>query len=678
MYIKQIDISGFRNFKEVHIPFHEGVNVIIGHNNTGKSNLVRALGLVLGYYGHRDVHTSDLFYETDVNILKTHSPKFAISIILHKSENESDVSEEIALFSDAMIDETLSNEAKISYTYQLAANEEDNYKADVFSVSSAKEIWKILERDYIRKYQGERTAGTGNNKINRDVFDKIDYQFLDAIRDVNRDLYAGFNPLLRDVLDFFIDYDIKNDTSKSDDDKNAELKTIHDIFLTQTSPLMTNLQNRLRSGKDIFLKYAKESGVTFNGATPDFDGELTEYELFSALRLIIKYSVGIEIPATYNGLGYNNLIYMSLLLAKMQAEANTDFMKRNAKVISFLAIEECEAHLHPAMQYKFLQFLRDNKTNNHIRQTFITTHSTQIVSAVKVEDLLCLSTTELGKISVGYPRNVFDETNEDDKKSKLFVQRFLDATKSDMFFASKLIFVEGIAEELLLPVFAKYLGYNLTDSHVLVVNMGGRYFNHFLKMFDTANGFAINKRIACITDIDPVMKLQDSNDFVKCYPYEYGKESTSEYKHHGDEEDNKYKEHSNIRFFRQDSTYGKTLEYDLMRENAECELLLTESVSNRNELKRLMEEHDVNNMLEILRESAENTHIKNSINNSNWSDEEKRKAILASRYLNSVNKGENALELNVALENNLQAETSDKKDFHVPKYIEKALKWLLS
>lgn len=678
MYIKQINISGFRNFKEVHIPFHEGVNVIIGHNNTGKSNLLRALGLVLGYYGHRDVHTNDLYYETDVNVLKTHSPKFAISIILHKSENESDVSEEIALFSDAMIDETLSNEAKISYTYQLAANEEDNYKADVFSASSAKEIWKILERDYIRKYQGERTAGTGNNKINRDVFDKIDYQFLDAIRDVNRDLYAGFNPLLRDVLDFFIDYDVKNDTSKSDDDKNAELKTIHDIFLTQTSPLMTNLQNRLRSGKDIFLKYAKESGVTFNGATPDFDGELTEYELFSALRLIIKYSVGIEIPATYNGLGYNNLIYMSLLLAKMQAEANTDFMKRNAKVISFLAIEECEAHLHPAMQYKFLQFLRDNKTNNHIRQTFITTHSTQIVSAVKVEDLLCLSTTELGKISVGYPRNVFDETNEDDKKSKLFVQRFLDATKSDMFFASKLIFVEGIAEELLLPVFAKYLGYNLTDSHVLVVNMGGRYFNHFLKMFDTANGFAINKRIACITDIDPVMKQQDSNDFVKCYPYEYGKEATSEYKHHGDEEDNKYKEHPNIRFFRQDSTYGKTLEYDLMRENADCELLLTESVSNRNELKRLMEEHDVNNMLEILREGAENTRIKNSINNSNWSDEEKRKAIIASRYLNSVTKGANALELNVVLEKNFHAEAEDKKDFHVPTYIEEALKWLLS
>lgn len=36
MYIKEIKISNFRNFKEASVPFHEGVNVIIGHNNTGK------------------------------------------------------------------------------------------------------------------------------------------------------------------------------------------------------------------------------------------------------------------------------------------------------------------------------------------------------------------------------------------------------------------------------------------------------------------------------------------------------------------------------------------------------------------------------------------------------------------------------------------------------------------
>lgn len=49
MYIKEIKISNFRNFKNASVSFHEGVNVIIGHNNTGKSNLLRAIGLVLGY-----------------------------------------------------------------------------------------------------------------------------------------------------------------------------------------------------------------------------------------------------------------------------------------------------------------------------------------------------------------------------------------------------------------------------------------------------------------------------------------------------------------------------------------------------------------------------------------------------------------------------------------------------
>lgn len=85
-------------------------------------------------------------------------------------------------------------------------------------------------------------------------------------------------------------------------------------------------------------------------------------------------------------------------------------MKRNAKVLSFLAVEECEAHLHPAMQYKFLQFLQDNKANGHVRQIFMTSHSTQIVSAVKLEDLICLTSPVLGQINVGYPRIIIERT----------------------------------------------------------------------------------------------------------------------------------------------------------------------------------------------------------------------------------------------------------------------------
>ena len=52
--------------------------------------------------------------------------------------------------------------------------------------------------------------------------------------------------------------------------------------------------------------------------------------------------------------------------------------------------------------------------------------------------------------------------------------------------------------------------------------------------------------------------------------------------------------------------------------------------------------------------------------------------LLASRYLNSVSKGSNALELNVTLMDNLEKPEAERKEFHVPQYIIDALKWLLS
>lgn len=64
-------------------------------------------------------------------------------------------------------------------------------------------------------------------------------------------------------------------------------------------------------------------------------------------------------------------------------------------------------------------------------------------------------------------------------------------------------------------------------------------------------------------------------------------------------------------------------------------------------------------------------------NNSLWSDDDKKKALLAARYLNSVGKGENALELSIALRENLTKQWSERKDFIIPQYIKEALAWLL-
>ena len=681
MYIKEINILNFRSFKEALIPFHEGVNVIIGHNNTGKSNLLRAMGLVLSYSNGHRLGTSDLFYETDVAELQRQSPRIQITLVLRRSADENLDSADMALFANMMTDPALSEEAELRYEFKLDDSQEKNYKADVANAITAKEIWKIIEQDYIRLYKSSRSGGNQAAGINiNETLGQIDFQFLDAIRDVSHDLYAGYNPLLRDVLNFFIDYSVKNDVTKTENEIKEQLKALRDDFVQQSRPLMQTLQDRLQDGKNVFLKYALDTGATFNGAEPDFDGTVTENEMFSVLRMFIKYAVGIEVPATYNGLGYNNLIYMSLLLAKMQADGSIAYMKRNAKVLSFLAVEECEAHLHPAMQYKFLKFLQDNNLNGHVRQIFMTSHSTQIASAVKLDDLICLTSPALGQINVGYPRAIYKEESSNDMVSKQYVQRFLDATKADMFFANRLIFVEGIAEELLLPVFARYLNKNLTDEHVLVVNMGGRYFNYFLKLFDTKNPYTINKKIVCLTDIDPCRKKKgDDKNYEVCYPYEYNIDTDNyDYKHHADTEVDQYVVHPNIRFYRQDVTYGKTLEYDLMRENPNCELLLTDSVSNRDEIKAMMAELDVNKMMGKMRNSEANTRIKSSIDQSGWEDEEKRKALLASRYLNSVSKGSNALELNVTLMDNLEKPEAERKEFHVPQYIIDALKWLLS
>lgn len=161
---------------------------------------------------------------------------------------------------------------------------------------------------------------------------------------------------------------------------------------------------------------------------------------------------------------------------------------------------------------------------------------------INMTDFLHLPLVEVLKLlvrgSIGYPKKCFTDSDED-KKSKGLVQRYLDATRCDMFFANKLIFVEGMAEEILLPTFARYLGYDLANHHILIVNTGLRYYRDFLKMFDSTLENRINKRIACITDIDPM------RDGSACYPFEYGIEEGHTYSHHGEEEITSYASHPN-------------------------------------------------------------------------------------------------------------------------------------
>lgn len=681
MYISKIRIKNFRNFKDNEILFNDGINVIIGHNNSGKSNALRALSLVIDTQISKRLDVHDFNKNISIDELKKSSPKVSISVYISESNNENLYSDDLVTVSNFLIKLESPYEALLTYEFYLPENEELKYLNAVSTAKNTKEAWKIIQQDFLRLYTSKIFGGDPELKQQADSesLQKFDFQFLDAIRDVERDMFSGRNTLLKEVLDFFMDYELKNDDTKTEDVRLAEIRELKEKFHSSVDLLIGKLQERMEEGKKEILEYAKETGASsFNNAVPDFEGSLSDVELFSALRLVIKDKGDTTIPITHNGLGYNNLIFISLLLAKMQANSDGKYLGGNAKVFPILAIEEPEAHLHPAMQYKFLKFLKKIKyKKGKVRQIFITTHSTQITAAVSLDEIVCLHTNE-NNMYIGYPGKVFKNP-----KSKAYVQRFLDATKSDMLFAAKIIFVEGMAEKLLLPIFAKYCGKSLEDNHVTIINVGGRYFDHFIKLFDTCDEetgkYAICKKIACLTDRDPSRRERKANqNYKKCYPYEYDKDiGNYEYAENATNKIEFFKDHENIRFFSQDKLFGKTFEYDIVFNNSELKILVTNSMRNRYEILKMMGSESYEKALEELKNNEENNRIKESLSTSDWNDEDKKKSLIASRYLNSISKGENALELCEQLEENLLREKNDKQNFNVPPYIKEAFEWVL-
>lgn len=679
MYISKIEINNYKNFKSNQIEFNEGVNVIIGHNNAGKSNLLRAMALIFSSSVRKNLSIDDFNKTISLEELKVQPPSVNISITLSQENNEELMGDDLVIVSQWLTKLEEPYEAKIHYEFCLPLKFHEEYQKMLSTTTAINEAWEIIDRNFLRLYTYKIYGGNLENQIAVDgeYLKKFDFQFLDAIRDVERDMFSGKNALLKNVLEFFMDFDIKSNEGLDDGDKERQIKDKKMEFENQAKILMDSLNNRMLEGKKQILSYSKDIGASFDNAEPNFAGSITDIELYSALKLIVQYQTGIQLPITHNGLGYNNLIFMSLLLAKMQVDANESYLGSNAKVFPMLVIEEPEAHLHPSMQRQFLKFLKQNLKGNKVRQIFITTHSTHITGALNLDELICLYKSD-NETHVSYPGKVF----MDNEESKKYVQRFLDATKSNMLFAEKIILVEGLAEQLLMSIFAEYMGKSLEDHHVAVINVGGKYFDHFLNLFNTNNTAAINRRVVCITDRDPERKdlTTEKPSYKKCYPFEMQIDSTT-YEYKINQQGKNYS--PNIAFFLQDETYGKTLEYDLIRYNPTFEGLITDSMSNKQEIKDLMNlfkgGNDIEDLYSQLSNSKENTRIIAALKHDelNWTDDHKKIALIAARYLNSVGKGVNALELAYALEENLSKRDAEGYiEFGVPDYIKDAIEWV--
>ena len=686
MYISKLIIKGYRNFSDQIIEFNDGINMIIGPNNGGKTNILRALRLVFEpHCRFRRMSINDFHRPVKLDILKSHSPKIVISAIIKPSvKQERELADDLRLIRMWLTKLDENYEACLSYVFELPSALEDEYISAMQSISNETDAWSLIEESFLRRYKYSIVGGSPDRREKADAesLNRFDVQSLDALRNVENDLMNSRSALLKEVLDFYIDYEIRNNPNITKEERNLQHKAVREEFKTNSSLVIKHLIDRLKTGKEHMLSYASNTGASFNNAIPDFNGDITEQDLYAALRIVVKYKTGIDLPISHNGLGYNNLIYISLLLAKIQADTDIKRMGENAVIFPILIIEEPEAHLHPSMQYKFLSFLKHDQSNK-VRQIFVSTHSTQIAAAVSLEEIICVQRDHNEHVSIAYPYRTFTN-DEDGMKSYGYVKRFLDATRSDMLFADKIIFVEGIAEQLLLDVLANYIGYILSDYHVCIVNVGGRYFHHFLKMFDTKSSpYALNKRVLCLTDVDPTRKHKDKEKFSRCYPFELGIDHENyEYainpfvgKNH------EFSAVSNIYISYQDKEESKTFEYDLMLHNPKCKTLIIEGMTNNKKLLRIMECDNYEEAKKIFGTSKDwIKRVIDSLSACGWNDEKKYKALIASLYLKSIDKGENALELSNLLTENLLNKNIDSdnfEDFIVPQYIVKGLQWLL-
>jgi len=398
MKIKSVSISGFRNFKEVIVPFTEKT-LIIGANDIGKTNLIYALRLLLD----RTLSDADLEPLDSDFYAHEDSDKFSIRIEFVEVNDDCVLSR---MKDSVGEDATLCLEYR---AYKDPATRKTSY--ELFAGYDVEHLNKIESRFYLRV---------------------LNLKFIGSKRDLFSYIRTERRNLLRDA---------KSNRSTDDITQDTTLLTEIETELANINDRVTDLSYVSKATDSV---NAELGALSFHNLAQQvvFDtGASDPTEFVDNLKLVSRVN---DKSLMIGGDGRNNQIHLALWAARnrINLDVETDVTE-----ITFFCIEEPEAHLHPHQQRKLARYLSESLN----AQVIITTHSPQIVSEFPPTTIIRLFNNSPDTLAAGNGIDPFVEGAFID-----FGYR-LNAISAEVFFSSVVLLVEGFSEELFYKALARQL-----------------------------------------------------------------------------------------------------------------------------------------------------------------------------------------------------------------------------
>jgi putative ATP-dependent endonuclease of OLD family len=297
--------------------------------------------------------------------------------------------------------------------------------------------------------------------------------YLKPLRDAESELIARKNSRLSQILLGDIAF------------KDASNHELVEVFARFNNDLKGYFANEANDHAGAKIKKKIDSYIReFHDNTSEVDFRTAEGQIkgiLEKLTLTLKDDLN-------PGLGSLNRLCMAAELLHLN--------KENWTGLRLGLIEEVEAHLHPQAQMQVIEMLQGIKQI----QLILTTHSPNLASKVKLNNLI------LCENKYAFPMGKdFTKLRETDYP---FLERFLDVTKANLFFARGVILVEGVAEELILPALArkmcelKLLHKDLTAGKVSIVAIQNTAFNRYASIFKRERHPYLKMPVAVINDLD--------------------------------------------------------------------------------------------------------------------------------------------------------------------------------